>query len=419
MALNPSIILGGQQPDFVNVLARSGQAAAQNNAVQDQNALRDVYRQHGQGIAAGDQSALNALAQLNPEASLGIQQGRQNIETGALNQDATRLNMEGKRQSMGILSEQHQMAVQQHMAGLSAGQRAQEADQIRQGLMQGVQLHQRGDLAGINSILSQAGMEPIASLDEFPAIAVQYQGVLEAMESVRDFNKGPQREFAVTDGQFYDKNNPAAGAQAIPGYVEPVKKPLVDMSGANFGPQGSGVGDKFYDEVDKGQAAMFTGLIDDGVGAPAKLAQIDQLEGLLVASPSGAEAAFKSYLGSYGVQTEGLDTLQAAEAIISQLVPAQRPPGSGTMSDADLALFKQSLPRLVNTPEGNRQIITAIRGIALYQKAQSEIANAVVSREMAPAEGRAALMALENPLQAQRREGTAQIGGGYTIKEVK
>ena len=48
-------------------------------------------------------------------------------------------------------------------------------------------------------------------------------------------------------------------------------------------------------------------------------------------------------------------------AILSQLVPGQRAPGSGTMSDADLALYRNSLPQISNKPGGNAIIIATMK----------------------------------------------------------
>lgn len=172
----------------------------------------------------------------------------------------------------------------------------------------------------------------------------------------------------------------------------------------------NGEGDKFYEQLDKGQADMFGSLLTEGQAAATKLQQVDQLSGLLETSPQGAEAAFKAALGEYGIQTEGLDKIQAANALINQIVPQQRQPGSGPMSDADLALFKQSVPRLINSPEGNRIIIEGMRGVSEYTRQQGEIAAAVANREMTPADGRRALQALQNPLSGwnERTQGVVQ-----------
>ncbi len=106
----------------------------------------------------------------------------------------------------------------------------------------------------------------------------------------------------------------------------------------------------------------------------------------------------KQAAGEYGINTEGLSDIQAATALINKMAPTQRQPGSGTMSDADLAPFKQSLPRIINQPGGNATIINTIRGISQYQVQMGEIADRVANRELSPAEGRAAIAALPNPL---------------------
>jgi len=103
-----------------------------------------------------------------------------------------------------------------------------------------------------------------------------------------------------------------------------------------------------------------------GATAQSSLNKINRLEQLLSRADTGPAAAFKFAAGNFGIETEGLSDLQAAQALINQLVPQQRTPGSGPMSDADLLLFKQSLPRLINLPGGNDLILKTMRGIAEY-----------------------------------------------------
>lgn len=176
-------------------------------------------------------------------------------------------------------------------------------------------------------------------------------------------------------------------------------------------PLGAVEGEKFYEELDKGSAQMFGTLLTDGVTAESALLKINQLGKLLENIPTGVEASMKQIAGNYGINTEGLDDIQAAQAIINQLVPAQRPPGSGPMSDADLELFKQSMPRLINQPGGNKQIVDTMRGIIEYQIAQGRTAAAVANREITPSEGRRQLGSLPNPLQ-EFKSGNAGTGVG-------
>ena len=51
------------------------------------------------------------------------------------------------------------------------------------------------------------------------------------------------------------------------------------------------------------------------------------------------------------------------------------------MSDADLELFKQSLPRIINQPGGNQLIINTMRAIAQYDAEGAAIVQALRSGE--------------------------------------
>ena len=78
-----------------------------------------------------------------------------------------------------------------------------------------------------------------------------------------------------------------------------------------------GEGDKFYENLDKKNAETFSALSDAGQQGRSKMGQIDALENLLNSAPSGATAMFKQFAGEYGINTEGLDDIQAAEALIN------------------------------------------------------------------------------------------------------
>lgn len=183
----------------------------------------------------------------------------------------------------------------------------------------------------------------------------------------------------------------------------------------------TGEGEKFYEELDKGGAQMFNELLTNGVMAENKLVRLEALEGTLASVPQGAQGAFQQMAGEFGINSEGLDDIQAAQAIINQMVPQQRPPGSGPMSDRDVELFKASLPRIINQPGGNQIIIDTLKGIAEYEAAQGQIAAAVANREITPAEGRAQLARLPNPLVNFRGGAAAPpaASGGWTVTPVQ
>ena len=183
----------------------------------------------------------------------------------------------------------------------------------------------------------------------------------------------------------------------------PEYQEFMAQGGAKPGPQtvvnmGGEAEGAFEREIAKGQATMFQTLLTDGSNARANLSRVNRLEGLLSEAPSGIEAALKKAAGEWGIATEGLDTIQAAEALISQLVPVQRPAGSGQMSDKDVELFKASLPRLINQPGGNAKILAAMKGLVQYQIEQAKIAEQVMAGQMTRQEGAKALMAIPSPL---------------------
>lgn len=148
----------------------------------------------------------------------------------------------------------------------------------------------------------------------------------------------------------------------------------------------------------QGQADQVLAISSEGAKARRNRNTLLQLQDMLAETPAGAEAGIKSFAGNFGIPTEGLGEIQALEALISQLVPTQRPPGSGTMSDADLALYKKSLPRIINQRGGNQKIIETTLAINNYLIEEAKIADKVLNREISPADGRAEMAALINPL---------------------
>jgi hypothetical protein len=69
------------------------------------------------------------------------------------------------------------------------------------------------------------------------------------------------------------------------------------------------------------------------------------------------------------------------------------------MSDADIAMYRASLPRLINQPGGNQVILDTLAGIAQYEAQMGEIADMVADRAITPAEGRKRIRELKNPLE--------------------
>ena len=177
--------------------------------------------------------------------------------------------------------------------------------------------------------------------------------------------------------------------------------------------------DKFYETLDAANAKVFSTLDQAGINARRNMGRIDRLEQLLQTAPQGFVGSAMQIAGNFGLDTEGLSEIQAAQAVISSLVPEQRPPGSGPMSDADLIEFKASLPRIINQPGGNELILNTLRGIARYDIEAGEIAAAVASREITQAEARKRLSELENPLSFLNDVKERESGENFSDEEIE
>lgn len=171
-------------------------------------------------------------------------------------------------------------------------------------------------------------------------------------------------------------------------------------------------GGKFEEAFAKGDATTIETVYNSGLAAQRNLGRIDQLGALLDANPTGAGAAITQFAGSLGIATEGLDEIQAAQALINSLVPEQRQPGSGPMSDADLALFKQSLPQIINSPGGNKIIVGTMRAIAEYDAEGARIVQRLRSGEITRSQAFDALQNRPNPLEGFKPASKAAAPGG-------
>jgi hypothetical protein len=177
---------------------------------------------------------------------------------------------------------------------------------------------------------------------------------------------------------------------------------------------GDKAGTAFEVEAAKGQATMFNEMMKQGVDANADLGQIDVIDQLLGQVNGGTADAWRSWAQqSLNVDLGTGGSVEALNAAVNRLVPAQRTPGSGTMSDRDVALFKSSLPQLINSPEGNKIITETMRAMALYKRAQGQIAGEVMAQTKTRAQAIKELQALPDPFEKVKQI-VGKTGGGQS-----
>jgi hypothetical protein len=103
MAIDPSIPLMVQQPNFLNTIGQANQMAAQQNEAQHQNAFRQFMQESGPGVFRGETSALEGLSRFDPQAAFSIQSQQERLKlaraAGARAAANARLTAEQKEKS--------------------------------------------------------------------------------------------------------------------------------------------------------------------------------------------------------------------------------------------------------------------------------------------------------------------------------
>ncbi len=432
MSIDVSSILGIQAPDIGGALA-NGMALRQARDEQERgNGLRGWLQQNGGALLSGDRNALAGYAGFDPEAAM-------NVQSGLLNQDSARLGMDATRQGMGFDAERMQfdrdqarMVAEDRARQLSAENLAVERTELEEDLRGASFFHARGDRDGFESYLAQAGVAPgTITFDNFPAQAARMGTVLETWAAFQPPAPAAP-DVREVGGQLYAVAPDGSGASLVPGIAPPAPE-FTMLTPEEVAAQGLPPG--AYQREDNGRIAAVGGggttvnvgagenafdkkagellaqqavdVVTQGAAAQRSLGQLGALEGALANAPQGAQGAWVARLAELGLPLEGADDVQAAQAIISSLVPQQRPPGSGTMSDADLALFQQSIPRIINQPGGNATIINTMRAISEYDMARAGIAQRLIQGELTQEQAFAEYGALGNPIPEEMRSGAA------------
>lgn len=224
---------------------------------------------------------------------------------------------------------------------------------------------------------------------------------------------------------LYDESAPTSFQEYQLGQVYPEYGSTLNND-ASLVTVNNGSTNDFFTGLGNAEGEIFSGFLTGGATAARNLGQIDQLEGLLAGSKQGLDGAAVQMAGELGIDLGGASGVQAAQALINQMVPAQRQPGSGPMSDADLALFKQSLPRIINQPMGNELIIQTLRQINAYDMelaritqeglARAEASNDPAERNQIKAEMRSQINSLQNPItNFKQRIGQSQTGQSLNL----
>lgn len=124
------MVIADPNRSYMNALAQGLETGRGVQQMSRQNALMDVYRQHGEGIMQGDPEALGALAQHDPGAAFTMRR-----QAAADQRSQTRYDMEMARIAQGLSAEEaaaERQQLQRAVQIASAAQTPEEWDALAQ-----------------------------------------------------------------------------------------------------------------------------------------------------------------------------------------------------------------------------------------------------------------------------------------------
>ena len=226
--------------------------------------------------------------------------------------------------------------------------------------------------------------------------------------AVREFEYAQRNGFG---GSFADWRKAGSPGTNITVEGAQARDPMAEANASGLGAMMKGFG-----------GAMATSSAKGGTYAQ-QLGQLDQLEGLLSQAGTGTAQAWGQWAtDTLGIQITG-GASQAASALLNQMIPAQRPEGSGAMSDGDVRMFRASVPNLINKPEGNAEIIAGMRAIAQHNYEISQISGRygvdLMDKGAVMAEFRKADQALSDKLKARREAKPEMYGKVQSAESIR
>lgn len=165
---------------------------------------------------------------------------------------------------------------------------------------------------------------------------------------------------------------------------------------------------KFSEKANEIQAKRYGDMVEAADNAVPLRADIETMAQIAGQISTGKLAAAKLGLAQYA-KAAGLDSIassltggkmgemEAFTALADKLTPRMRVPGSGSTSDSEGRAFKNSLPSLLKSPEGNAIIADTFRGLADYQAQAGEIAGKALRGEISQSEADQGIRALPSP----------------------
>lgn len=160
----------------------------------------------------------------------------------------------------------------------------------------------------------------------------------------------------------------------------------------------------FNTEVAKGQAKEFGEMAGELPNAKTDIANIKSLRAQLDQLPGGFLGNAQAAAVRLGIKIgPNVSAVEAADAILNRLTPAQRQGMPGAASDRDVQMFRAALPSLGQSKEGQKIIMDTMEGLAQYKLAQAQIAQQARTGKIKPEQAMEQLAAIPDPFEQYKK----------------
>ena len=267
---------------------------------------------------------------------------------------------------------------------------------------------------------ASAAPQAAASVD--PVVG-QAMRVLQAAAANPSQYAGPQGRALVERARTIVRESPE-GQAAISAARARAEAQVKDENAASDADQA------FGRESATQQARTFAELASSGGEARQLMDRLQMFDQVSADLRSGVPGWFEQQAARIGVGPRAT-YIETAQALLKQLIPAQRQGMPGAVSDFDARNFELSLPRLIGTPEGRLMISNTLKSVAEFNIARAQVANAAANGEISRQDAVRRLGELPSPftrfnrMEAERRAAQgerpaagAPAGGGYSQDEI-
>lgn len=202
----------------------------------------------------------------------------------------------------------------------------------------------------------------------------------------------------ISEYNFYSEQERAAGRQPMPfaDYISTVKKAGASQTSIDLKSEGAEASER-----GKAKVQTFAKIAEDLPAADQALATINELGAILPQTETGTEAAVLEWVRRNTGLTlsDQADKTQAVSSLIDYLTPRMRVPGSGATSDYEMQTFKNALPSLMGTPEGNKLVIDTLTRLAQRRVEMAAIAQDYLAGTIEYEDAVTRMRALPDPLE--------------------